>query len=86
MTTKKTGNYKLGFRLKKFKLKYSQKIEVKFTSKGKQWAIIKEPKKTQAQRLAARMREMLKNKPVNYEGMEEEDIKKLVKSMNFSDI
>jgi hypothetical protein len=86
MPTRKISSNKLGSRFRKFKLNFPQKIEVKFTYKGRYWAIVKEPEQTQAQRLVARMRERLKNRPINYEGMEEEDIKKLVNSMNFTDI
>jgi hypothetical protein len=68
---------------REFMLKLSQGMSVKFTYKGELYKIVKEPAQTQGQKLASRMRERLKNRPINYEPMDEEDIKKLTKSMRY---
>jgi hypothetical protein len=83
MTTIEITSKQLLTQFREFMLRLSQGVAVKFTYKGKRYSIVEEPIQTQGQSLAHRMRERLKNRPVNHEVMEEDDIKKLVKSMRY---
>ena len=56
---------------------------VRFTYKGKTFKIVEEKPMTQGEKLAQVIEEITKDKPVNDEVMEEEDIKKLMKSYRY---
>lgn len=84
MTVLEISSKQLLTSFREFMLKLSQGIVLKFTYKGDLYTIIKEEKKTPAKEMVQRMRERLAKIPVNHDAyLEDSDIQKMTKSMNY---